>query len=178
MPRRTLIRSLFCPPLAGWPEQQIRDIIHVGLCPPLAGVATRQRVAGGGFQPRNAVRFERGHVVAPRTALGTCPRSCPHPYNHESRRNSRQERHPTQIDPVLLVSPAGGGGFQPRNFARGSSTPFGLGALRCGWSLGCAPGSNWTPFRGLRRPVLVVCGSPSRVLRGFKSMQRLAWHLA
>jgi len=112
MPRRTLIRSLFCPPLAGWPEQQIRDIIHVGLCPPLAGVATRQRVAGGGFQPRN------------------------------------------------------------------SSTPFGLGALRCGWSLGCAPGSNWTPFRGLRRPVLVVCGSPSRVLRGFKSMQRLAWHLA
>ena len=77
MPRRTLIRSLFCPPLAGWPEQQIRDIIHVGLCPPLAGVATRQRVAGGGFQPRNAVRFERGHVVAPRTALGTCPRSCP-----------------------------------------------------------------------------------------------------
>ena len=32
------------------------------------------------------IRFKRGHVVAPRTALGTCPRSCP-VWNRRPRRS-------------------------------------------------------------------------------------------
>ena len=77
-----------------------------GLVQPPSGVGS----FGGAHDPRAApgaaLRFERGHVVAPRTALGTCPRSCPASSNSEnsvpSEANLFPNRTGTRDGPLLL----------------------------------------------------------------------------
>ncbi len=70
-----------------------------------------------------------------------------HPSNHETRRDGRQERRRTQIDPVLLVSPAGGGGRRRRPGVDLNPAISGEGCIGCPTPSGAGPRSYSPPLK-------------------------------
>ncbi len=101
-----------------------------------------------------------------------------HPSNHETRRDGRQERRRTQIDPVLLVSPAGGGGRRRRPGVALNPAISGEGCIGCPTPSGAGPRSYSPPLKPRVPSGTKENGIPVACELSPKGRKRIAHHFS
>ena len=101
-----------------------------------------------------------------------------HPSNHETRRDGRQERRRTQIDPVLLVSPAGGGGRRRRPGVDLNPAISGEGCIGCPTPSGAGPRSYSPPLKPRVPSGTKENGIPVACELSPKGRKRIAHHFS